>query len=45
METIKEKALKLKKDIEQLTIEAEHLNDLRKSWLSPPHDTSPTETL
>lgn len=30
METIKEKALKLKKDIEQLTIEAEYLNELRE---------------
>lgn len=30
METIKEKALKLKKDIEQLTIEAEYLNKLRE---------------
>ena len=30
METIKEKALQLKKDIEQLTIEAEHLNELRE---------------
>lgn len=28
--TIKEKALQLKKDIEQLTIEAEHLNELRE---------------
>lgn len=30
METIKEKAIKLKKDIEQLTIEAEYLNELRE---------------
>ena len=30
METIKGKALKLKKDIEQLTIEAEYLNELRE---------------
>lgn len=30
METIKEKAIKLKKDIEQFTIEAEYLNELRE---------------
>ena len=30
METIKERALQLKKDIEQLTIEAEYLNELRE---------------
>lgn len=30
METIKEKAIKLKKDIEQLTIEAEYINELRE---------------
>lgn len=30
MATIKEKALQLKKDIEQLSAEAEHLNELRE---------------